>query len=103
MPLTPKEPKGQDINIELPKGLSEETYHSLSRKLVGEYATLSQLEGALPENAAVLNDSTWTLTIPAGLGHSVSAMKSRLRSIPEAAGAQVEETIAYGVPPGEND
>ena len=88
---------GEDFTLILPKGLSRDSYHKLSEKLVGKYVTLSALESAPSETTPILNDSTWTLAVPTASGQSMAAIKSRIQSIPEAKDVEIEIAPKFGV------
>jgi hypothetical protein len=88
------------INLLLPEGLSPDQYHALAERLVAKLAgpargrskatetrsgrsfvLLSEIEGAPPEMAAVLNDSTWTLTMPVSAELDAGELTASARSV----------------------
>lgn len=98
------------VTLILPEGLSPERYHALAQRLVERLAgstparfkvvepkhsrsfvLLSEIEGAPPEMAAVLNDSTWTLTMPVSADLDVDALTASAQSV--AGGTEVEVEI----------
>ncbi|PDT33181.1 hypothetical protein CO656_28750 [Sinorhizobium sp. FG01] len=98
------------ITLILPEGLSPERYHALAQRLVERLArrtpakskvaepkhsrsfvVLSEIEGAPPEMAAVLNDSTWTLTMPVSADLGTDALTASAQSV--AGGTEVKVEI----------
>jgi hypothetical protein len=85
------------VNLLLPQGREPEFYHRLSRQLVGEYATLSRLESMAPPGTPLLNDSTWTLSVPTAAGRGVADIERKLQSLPEARGTRIERPTRFGI------
>ncbi|PLU07696.1 hypothetical protein BMJ34_04155 [Sinorhizobium medicae] len=96
------------ITLILPEGLSPERYHALAQRLVGKlggstlaraaeskgsrsFVLLSEIEGASPEMAAVLNDSTWTLTLPVSANLGADKLTASAQSV--AGGREVHVEI----------
>lgn len=84
------------INLILPAGRTTEFYHSLAERLVGTYATQSALEGSLPENVPILNDSTWVLTVPLSASFGRNEIVQRLGALPDGRDIDIEEPGLYG-------
>jgi hypothetical protein len=97
------------ITLLLPEGLSPERYHALAQRLVEKMAgstpttskvtepkhgrsfvLLSEIKGAPPEMAAVLNDSTWTLTMPVSADLGADALTASAQSVPGGTEVKVE-------------
>ena len=97
--------KPLSVNLLLPEGLTPDRYHALAARLVGKlapgakagkgYLALSELEGAPPAHMPILNDSTWTLTLPTPAGADLDAMSASARSLPDGEGVEVEAGPDY--------
>ena len=83
------------INLILPEGRSVEDYHRLAKAIVGDYTSLSNMESAPAESMPVLNDSTGILTVPTSPTRSVAVVRSRVQSLPEAAGTTIESAPTF--------
>jgi hypothetical protein len=113
----PAEPRS--VNILLPQGLTSARYHALAQQLVARlapqrpgsgsarpraargYRALSELQGAPPEHMPILNDSTWTLTVPVPADADLQAISALARSLPDGEGITIESAPDYGASPGE--
>ncbi len=102
MPTSPNH-----ITLLLPDGLTPEGYHALTKGLVDGFAmrshatshpadrgylVLSEMNEAPSENAAVLNDSTWTLSMPVPAGTNLKALAAAAKRL--SGGSDIEIEIA---------
>lgn len=96
------------ITLILPEGLSPDRYHALAQRLVeklavstprskvaepehsGSFVLLSEIEGAPPKLAAVLNDSTWTLTMPVSADLGTDALTASAQTVAGGTDIRVE-------------
>ena len=87
----------ETVNLLLPEGRDPDFYHRLSRQLVGDYVTLSDLQSLPPAQTPLLNDSTWTLSVPTAAGRSMADLERKLESLPDARGTRIERPARYGI------
>ncbi|MER9006357.1 hypothetical protein NKI15_22285 [Mesorhizobium sp. M0862] len=106
--------KFRSITLLLPPGLTPGRYHALAEGLVGKlvndpgianaqeqmgtarsYQVLSELDHAPLEHVPVLNDSTWTLTLPVPADADLKDVSSTAKSLTDGEGVEVETAAAY--------
>lgn len=100
------------ITLLLPAGLTPERYHALAGSLVDAfgvrphteatfrsagrpYLILSEIERAPSKDAVILNDATWTLSMPVPAGTDLDALTAAARQLPGGAGIEIEAAGEY--------
>jgi len=106
--------KFRSITLLLPPGLTPGRYHALAQGLVSKlaagpgvakaqdqtgmtrpYQVLSELDHAPLEHMPILNDSTWTLTLPVPAEVDLKAVSATAKSLTDGEGVQVEAAADY--------
>lgn len=103
----------RQVTLLLPAGLSPDRYHALTRRLVHgfsprpsaeaapaagtsqDYLVLSQAPCSAPADMPVLNDSTWTLSMPVPADTDLDALAAAAKRLPDGGGIQVEAPARY--------
>jgi hypothetical protein len=101
-----------NVTFLLPIGLEPRQYHDLVRALVDtmarhlqaseavsksgpSYLTLSELTKAPQEGVPVLNDSTWTLSMPVPDGTDLQMLAAAVKDLPGGADIEIESAARY--------
>lgn len=106
----PGEPN--NVTFLLPIGLEPRQYHDLARAVIDHlawhsqakeaayrsgrgYLALSELTQAPPEDVPILNDSTWTLSMPVPDGTDLPALARAVKRLPGGADIEIEQAAQY--------
>ncbi|MGO7050134.1 hypothetical protein ACC697_34605 [Rhizobium ruizarguesonis] len=100
------------ITFLFPDGLTPARYHELAKCLVDNFAihprtkvtsvsagrsyvVLSELDEAPPTDVPVLNDSTWTLSVPVPAGTDIDKLAAAAKSLPDGGDIKIEASGQY--------
>ncbi|ANL49738.1 hypothetical protein AMC87_PC00035 (plasmid) [Rhizobium phaseoli] len=100
------------ITFVFPDGLTPTRYHDLAKSLVDNFAihprakvasisagrsyvVLSEMDEAPAIDVPVLNDSTWTLTLPVPAGTDIEKLAAAAKRLPDGGDVKIEATSQY--------